>query len=333
MVRIALIRPENISCREVAELSDEVCQSSVVTPDLCDDDVLVTGQFSLSRMRSGLVLHATDLTEQHDLAIDIKLEPSIAMFLVLEGSVEFSAGEKTIRFGAADVPDSAPEPEGRIIAISEPTLVRRHSKIGQHTRKIKVTVDRDWIADSLIDDPAEKERISEFAKENLGMARWQPSLRAIVLAEQILNPPELPPFLKTVYLESRAMELVMNGFQSLAGQLGKSVGDEFPSRNLVRIQNARSFIDENLDRPLCLAEIARHAGVSISSLQRHFKTAVGSTVLDYARTQRLWRARDALEKDSATVSEAAYLAGYNSSSSFATAFKREFGISPKTVRS
>ena len=40
----------------------------------------------------------------------------------------------------------------------------------------------------------------------------------------------------------------------------------------------------------------------------------------------------ALERDGASVAEAAYIAGYASAANFATAFRRFFGTSPKNFR-
>jgi AraC-like DNA-binding protein len=39
-----------------------------------------------------------------------------------------------------------------------------------------------------------------------------------------------------------------------------------------------------------------------------------------------------LEREGITIAEASYLAGYSSPSGFATAFRRFFGIAPKSVR-
>jgi AraC-like DNA-binding protein len=79
-------------------------------------------------------------------------------------------------------------------------------------------------------------------------------------------------------------------------------------------------------------DVAREAGMSISGLQRLFHAAHGASVLEFARTRRLLRAREALEQGTVSVTEAALSAGYTTSANFATAFKRQFGISPKDAR-
>lgn len=84
--------------------------------------------------------------------------------------------------------------------------------------------------------------------------------------------------------------------------------------------------------PNSIEEIARNAGMSSSSLQRHFRAAFGMTVFEFIRNARLDEARRVLMQDGVSVSEAAYRAGYSNAANFATAFKRRFGISPKHVR-
>jgi AraC-like DNA-binding protein len=78
--------------------------------------------------------------------------------------------------------------------------------------------------------------------------------------------------------------------------------------------------------------IARNAGMSVNTLQRIFRMVHNTTVFDYVRARKLHRAREALERDGASVAEAAYIAGYASAANFATAFRRFFGTSPKNFR-
>ncbi len=97
-------------------------------------------------------------------------------------------------------------------------------------------------------------------------------------------------------------------------------------------ERARDFVIGNLDRELTIGLIAREVGCSASTLQRHFKTHFGMTVFDFIRQKRLEAARTALADDGIPISHAAHLAGYNNISSFTTAFRRAYGVTPKQVR-
>lgn len=56
------------------------------------------------------------------------------------------------------------------------------------------------------------------------------------------------------------------------------------------------------------------------------------TVTDYIRKSALARARQLLKRDGVSVAQAAHASGYSSAANFATAFKREFGMTPREAR-
>ena len=83
---------------------------------------------------------------------------------------------------------------------------------------------------------------------------------------------------------------------------------------------------------LALQEIAREVGMNPNALQSHFRRSYGTTVIAFMRESRLQRARLALERDGVSIKRAAALAGYTSAANFATAFGRQFGITPTQAR-
>jgi AraC-like DNA-binding protein len=68
-------------------------------------------------------------------------------------------------------------------------------------------------------------------------------------------------------------------------------------------------------------------------MQGAFKAVYGRTIADYSRELRLQRAREAIERNGASVAQAAYDAGYSNPANFSTAFKRLFGLSPSEAKS
>ncbi len=67
--------------------------------------------------------------------------------------------------------------------------------------------------------------------------------------------------------------------------------------------------------------------MSLSSAQRLFRRAYGVPAMARLRGLRLDRTRDSLARVQ-SVAEAARLAGFASAESFATAFRRRFGLPP-----
>lgn len=77
--------------------------------------------------------------------------------------------------------------------------------------------------------------------------------------------------------------------------------------------------------------IARAAGVSASGLQRLFRVSENQSIFEYVRMLRLERAFAALSSGEVTVQEASAIAGYSSAANFSTAFRRQFGTTPRDI--
>lgn len=80
-----------------------------------------------------------------------------------------------------------------------------------------------------------------------------------------------------------------------------------------------------------LAQLARHAGLSASHLQREFKAVTGLTPRAYAAAQRARRLRAELARGG-TVTDAIYDAGYNSSGRFYDNANQVLGMTPTRYR-
>ncbi len=99
-----------------------------------------------------------------------------------------------------------------------------------------------------------------------------------------------------------------------------------------RIQKALIFIQENLDKPLTLKEVAKAASFSEYHFHRIFSAAMEETPGEYITRKKLERAANKLAYSSRTsVSQVAIEFGYSSVSSFSKAFKQWFGIRPSAV--
>ncbi|HMG87027.1 MAG TPA: methylated-DNA--[protein]-cysteine S-methyltransferase [Terracidiphilus sp.] len=79
------------------------------------------------------------------------------------------------------------------------------------------------------------------------------------------------------------------------------------------LDKVRAHLERNLERAVSLAELGRIAGMSPFTVQRTFKQEMGVSPLQYQRSLRASRLRDAL-KQSGRVTDAIYEAGFGSSS-------------------
>ncbi|WP_027014266.1 AraC family transcriptional regulator [Comamonas composti] len=81
-----------------------------------------------------------------------------------------------------------------------------------------------------------------------------------------------------------------------------------------------------------LEELARVAGISRTVFAQRFKALVGSTAMDYLARWRMLVAASRLRSGRETVAAIAFSLGYESESSFSTAFKRIMSSSPTQYR-
>jgi transcriptional regulator GlxA family with amidase domain len=98
------------------------------------------------------------------------------------------------------------------------------------------------------------------------------------------------------------------------------------------LQATLSWMQENLDRPFVLADIARHAQLSVRTLNRRFREQTGSTPMQWLTRQRLYRAQQYLETTSMSVEDVASHVGFGTAIALRQHFARHLGISPLAYR-
>jgi AraC family transcriptional regulator len=99
-----------------------------------------------------------------------------------------------------------------------------------------------------------------------------------------------------------------------------------------RVSRTIEVIDEQLHRPLTVAELARIAGLSVVHFTRLFRRATGQTPALFIRERRLERARILIERTSLSVSEVMAQVGIADRSHFARVFRNLHGLGPRSLR-
>jgi AraC family transcriptional regulator, regulatory protein of adaptative response / methylated-DNA-[protein]-cysteine methyltransferase len=97
------------------------------------------------------------------------------------------------------------------------------------------------------------------------------------------------------------------------------------------IARARAYLDAAGERPVPLAELSAHAGMSPSHLQRSFKRAVGVSPKEYQHARRVEQFKSRLRAGD-TVSRATYEAGFGSSSRVYENADAMLGMTPAAFR-
>lgn len=283
------------------------------------------GAFDLTQVRPGLLLHASDARYQRTMTTRLVKERSLNLSYVLEGEWQASLGGVPLSCDGS-------RPRAMFFVLSESDLWERHAAQGGHARMVNVMVSPEWLDGNGLDgSDLNAGAVAHLSRLHGKHWQWRPSARAIALAGQILGRPIYTGALQRLYLESRTLDLVLESLAQLTDSSpapGRAAGRLADER---RMRIVRERLDEMGSIP-SLAELARHAGLGVRTLQRQFAAMHGVGVLEYARRRRLELARDLLEHEGATVSQAAHRAGYAHPANFATAFNRYFGLPPGRVR-
>ncbi len=316
-----------LSWQDIAKLAHER-DFRLVAPDLRPSDPAVRGLFTRRRLRSGLTVHMSDALDLHDLTTRIVGEPGITVTLFLGGRAAISVGGRRYEVGARRDAAGRESPMAVVYATREPDIFERRGIRGQHVRKVGIRIPPGWLEDAGL-DTAGASLARRLAGDHGGLLSLPVSPGLARLARCMLADARDGDACCGLIREARAFEMLARVFQSAAGEPPAATR---PAHAEARLRAARQYMSAHIEQDLTLADVARHACVSVSTLQRLFRDRLGMPVSDYLRRMRLEEARLFLERGAGSVTEAALRAGYSSPANFATAFRREYGISPSCCR-
>lgn len=95
-----------------------------------------------------------------------------------------------------------------------------------------------------------------------------------------------------------------------------------------RIAKTIALLRGNFAKPLRIASLARHAGMSASGLQHNFKAVTAMSPLQSQKELRLREARRLLLSGDFDAATAGFHVGYADPSHFRREYKRHFGEPP-----
>jgi AraC-like DNA-binding protein len=139
--------------------------------------------------------------------------------------------------------------------------------------------------------------------------------------------------LQNIFLLSKSIELLVLSADACS-QVAQRQGEPFlKSRaDKEKIIATRDLINERLDAPPNLCEVARLVGLNEYKLKRGFKETFRTTVFGYLAEQRLHLALQYLRDTNKTAAEIAMELGYATPQHFNNAFKKKFSLTPGRVR-
>lgn len=144
---------------------------------------------------------------------------------------------------------------------------------------------------------------------------------------------------QSLYYETRRMNddettaALDSYFQTLAMCIGRTEILEKACRGL--LQQIFRYVDAHLAEPtLSPLDVASATGISLRHLHRVF-SSTGNTIGDYVRARRLERCcKDMMDSRlrTRTITEIAFSWGFSDAAHFSHAFRKQFGVSPRSFR-
>lgn len=138
--------------------------------------------------------------------------------------------------------------------------------------------------------------------------------------------------LRTVQLAGRLAELVAYALEAMLHQHEARTATLPRRRDLDLARAARARLDQEFRRPPNFGDLARDLGTSQNKLKALFKQTFGQTMADHCLARRMREAQQLLMEATLTIAQVAERVGYEHQSSFAAAFARHVGMSPREYR-
>lgn len=293
-------------------------------------DALLDGHIKAQQVHPDLWLHAVEGCDLRTFTSSAPAPQGLHIVIVLEGSVDVAFGTVPLQLPQPTSCAQPPQAYGALIHTCKPEMFVRNWRMGKFERKLSLRVHPRMLQSLALS--AGYTHLQAMLGQHLCLQLWQPSARAVVLAEQIIH--LISQDNACLLLQSRTLEFLHEAVQQQSHNSGTSAPPAaLQLREHMRMTKLKAMIDARQDGGAPVSELARNMGLSASALQRHFRQIYGSSIDEYRRTQRLEHAHALLRQTGCSVLEVAHASGYTSAANFATAFKRHFGISPKLVRS
>lgn len=147
----------------------------------------------------------------------------------------------------------------------------------------------------------------------------------------LLNTPQDIPFLSSL-IQREIIYRILRGPEGARLRAIATLGDQSH-----RTAKAIAWVRANYAKPLRVDDLAKIAGMGISTLHHHFQALTAMSPLQYQKQLRLHAARERMLIDGLDATSAAFEVGYESASQFNREYSRFFGQPPmrdiRTLRS
>jgi AraC-like DNA-binding protein len=203
-----------------------------------------------------------------------------------------------------------------------------------HERLVVISIRPDFLVEhfvtSVADMPLPLQAYVSSPSGKLNYFQLPLTAQMFDVATKLINNP-FNGSLGLVYTEALTLELLCRAVGSFSS-LPPAPNEEYTERELKCLQAARNVLMRQFAPPPTIGKLARAAGIAETALTKGFKAVYGDTIFDFSLRCRMQHALLLLRDKHWSVDKVSDAVGYSHSTSFATAFRRHFGVRPIDVR-
>lgn len=164
-----------------------------------------------------------------------------------------------------------------------------------------------------------------FDEQILHLSPYEASSLRQMLNELLENKPGSLLYRETIQINLSKILLMLSKIHSKNISADTSINDV----TRARVDYTVKYIQENYFLQSLVSDIAKKLYISEIHLERIFKNVMNTTMYNYISGIRIINAKKMLEAQEMSISDIAYVCGFNHHTSFTRAFRRIEGCSPK----
>ena len=202
-------------------------------------------------------------------------------------------------------------------------------------RCVAITVRAQFLVEnfltSIVDAPPQLQALIAGSRGQIQYCQLPLSTQMFEIATRLVDNP-YSGTLALLHMEALTLELLCTAVAGFSG-LTDTPSQEYSEHDLRCLHAARNLLMKQFAAAPTIRQVARAVGMNDTSLKRGFRAVFGETVFSFSVRCRMQQALTLLLREQRlSVARVAEAVGYSHQTSFATAFRRYFGISPKDAR-
>lgn len=285
------------------------------------------GFWDFVRVRRGLFLSITDVRYKRPVRMRLPAEPLFKIRILISGLLTSADGESLAKGGQAFIHSYSGLSPTEYILEPGDEPVRMVIVHGKRSALLSMALDHQLLSPPFrsIAENGEFPDMLEPINGALGLRK----LGVDVLESRDHYFSDV----RAYYLAAKCEEILCTAIERLRAQPTLRVGaNKITSRDLARLNEARTILASHIATPPTIAELSRLVGVNTTKLKLGFRELFGETMQEFVSRLRLETALALVENSDLTFAEIGYRIGYAHPANFTQAFKRHYGVTPGQAR-